>query len=858
LEEILVVEEKRQLLEYQLKEELYNWRDDVRPRVVGKFDDTGEWSNNRKSGHGDWLLPATYELNPTLIARAIAARISKYFAGHPVEQRVRERIAYLESREAVLKVSASNPQADRTPYFCSGCPHNTSTRVPEGSRATAGIGCSYMALWMDRSTATFTHMGAEGTNWIGHAPFTNEQHIFANIGDGTYYHSGLLAIRAAAAASSKINMTFKILYNDAVAMTGGQTHDGPLDPASISRQIAAEGVRPIVVVTDEPDKYPSNIDWAPGTTIRHRSELDAVQRELREIKGVSALIYDQTCASEKRRRRKRNEYPDPAKRAVINEAVCEGCGDCSVKSNCLSVEPLETDFGRKRQINQSSCNKDFSCVNGFCPSFITVEGGQLKKPKKAAAQGSGGASALERAEALPKPSMPALEQPFGVLVTGIGGTGVITVGQILAMAAHVEGKSCSVLDMSGLAQKGGPVMSHVRLAASDDQIHSTRVGTGAADLVIGCDVIVAASKDAVARMGQGRTHAVINATLAPTAAFVRNPDWEYPDTSAADTIRQACGEAAVAALDAGKMATALMGDAIATNMFMLGYAWQRGWVPLSETALMKAIELNGVSVGFNQQSFAWGRLAASDMETVQREIKASSPAQVIEFKRAPSLEDIISKRVTFLIGYQNAAYAKQYQSLVEQVRTAESQLVGHGALKLTEAVAKYYFKLMAYKDEYEVARLHGDPAFRQRIASMFEGDYKIKYHLAPPMLSSKDANGHLIKREFGSWIGWVFPLLAKFRFLRGSFLDPFGHTEERKTERALIKEYRDLMSSLLPRLSNENLSTAIALASIPEDIRGYGHVKERHLRNAKQKEAELLANLDPVAHPSGEAGRHAA
>ena len=859
LEEILVVEEKRQLLEYQLKEELYNWRDDVRPRVVGKFDDTGEWSNKRKSGHGDWLLPATYELNPTLIARAIASRISTYFAGHPVEQRVRERIAYLESREAVLKVSvSSDPQKDRIPYFCSGCPHNTSTRVPEGSRATAGIGCSYMALWMDRSTATFTHMGAEGTNWIGHAPFTTEEHIFANIGDGTYYHSGLLAIRAAAAAASKVNMTFKILYNDAVAMTGGQTHDGPLDPAAISRQISAEGVRPIVVVTDEPDKYPAGVDWAPGVTIRHRSELDAVQRELREVKGVSAIIYDQTCASEKRRRRKRNEYPDPAKRAVINEAVCEGCGDCSAKSNCLSVEPLETDFGRKRQINQSSCNKDFSCVNGFCPSFITVEGGQLRKPKKAAAQGAGGPSALERAAALPKPAQPSLDQPFGVLVTGIGGTGVITVGQILAMAAHVAGKSCSVLDMSGLAQKGGPVMSHVRLAASDDQIHSTRVGTGGADLVIGCDVIVAASKDAVARMGQGRTHAVVNATLAPTAAFVRNPDWEYPDTSAADTIRKACGEEAVAAIDAGKIATALMGDSIATNMFMLGYAWQRGWVPLSEEALLKAIELNGVSVGFNQQSFAWGRLAAHDLDAVQREIKAASPAQVIEFKRAPSLEDIISKRTTFLIGYQNAAYAKQYQSLVDQVRAAEGKLVGHGALKLTEAVAKYYFKLMAYKDEYEVARLHSDPAFRQRIASMFEGDYKIKYHLAPPLLSAKDANGHLVKREFGSWMGWAFPLLAKFRFLRGSFLDPFGRTEERKTERALITEYRDLISGLLPRLTSENLSTVVALASIPEDIRGYGHVKERHLRNAKQKEAELLAKLDPVARPSGDSGRHAA
>ena len=859
LEEILVVEEKRQLLEYQLKEELYNWRNDVRPRVVGKFDDTGEWSNTRRSGHGEWLLPGTYELNPTQIARAIAARISKYFAGHPVEQRVRERIAYLESREAVLKVSVKpDAQKDRTPYFCSGCPHNTSTRVPEGSRALAGIGCHYMALWMDRSTSTFTHMGAEGTTWIGHSPFTTEEHVFANIGDGTYYHSGLLAIRAAAA--SKVNMTYKILFNDAVAMTGGQTHDGPLDPPTISRQVAAEGVHPIVVVTDEPDKYPSNTDWAPGTTVRHRSELDAVQRELREVKGVSAIIYDQTCASEKRRRRKRNAFPDPAKRAVINEAVCEGCGDCSVKSNCLSVEPMETEFGRKRQINQSSCNKDFSCVTGFCPSFVTVEGGQLKKPKKAAVKNLGGAteSALTRATALPAPALRSLDQAYGVLVTGIGGTGVVTVGQILAMAAHVAGKACSVLDMSGLAQKGGPVMSHVRLADRDDQIHSTRVGTAAADLVVGCDVIVAASKDAIARMGQGRTHAVINSTLAPTAAFVKNPDWKYPDADAADSIRKACGDEAVAAVDAGNIATTLMGDSIATNMFMLGYAWQRGWVPLSEAALMKAIELNGVSVDFNQQSFAWGRLAAHDIDALQKDLKALAPAQVIEFKRAPSLDDLIKRRVSFLTSYQNKVYATSYQSFVKQVRAAEAKLSPQGPYKLTEAVARYLFKLMAYKDEYEVARLHSDPAFKQRIASMFEGNYSVKYHLAPPLLSAKDANGHLIKSEFGSWVGWVFPLLAKMRFLRGTFIDPFGHTDERKSERALITQYRETLTSLLPQLSADNLSTMVALASVPEDIRGYGHVKERHLRNAQEKQAELLKKFTPITTGVREVGRHAA
>jgi indolepyruvate ferredoxin oxidoreductase len=860
LEEILVVEEKRQILEYQLKEELYNWRDDVRPRVVGKFDDTGEWSNTRHTGHGDWLLPATYELNPAQIARAIATRISKYFAGHPVEQRVQERIAYLEAKEAVLKVSAApDPAKDRIPHFCSGCPHNTSTRLPEGSRALAGIGCHYMALWMDRETATFTHMGAEGTTWIGNAPFTSEQHVFANLGDGTYFHSGLLAIRATVAA--KVNLTYKILYNDAVAMTGGQAFDGPLDPAMISRQIAAEGVSPIIVVTDEPDKYPSGTNWALGVTIRHRSELDAVQRELREAKGVSAMIYDQTCASEKRRRRKRNEYPDPAKRAVINEAVCEGCGDCSVQSNCLSVEPLETEFGRKRQINQSSCNKDFSCVTGFCPSFVTVEGGALKKPARAPStpsplqgegRGEGGTANL------PQPSIPTTEQPYGILVTGIGGTGVVTVGQILAMAAHVEGKGCSVLDMSGLAQKGGPVMSHVRLADHPDDIYSTRVGTGAADLVIGCDVIVTASRDALSRMGEGRTHAAVNSTGTPTAAFVKNPDWQYPGASAESSIRTACGTERVDFIDAGKVATALMGDTIATNMFMLGYAWQKGWVPLSEAAIVKAIELNGVSVDFNKQAFVWGRTAAHDFAAVEKLARGSAPAQVIEFKRAPKLDDLIVRRVAFLTDYQHAAYAQQYRDFVEQVHAAETTL-GDAAkpLRLTEAVARYLFKLMAYKDEYEVARLHANTGFKEKIAGMFEGDYKIKFHLAPPLLAKRDDKGHLIKQEFGPWMMTAFSVLAKFKSLRGTALDIFGYTDERKTERALIGQYRDTVLALLPKLTADNLPTLVAIASIPEDIRGYGHVKERHLKAAKEKEAQLLVQFDLPATPLRSASKAA-
>ena len=847
LEEILVVEEKRQILEYQLKEELYNWRDDARPHVVGKFDDAGEWSSPQDAASSGWLLPATYELNPAQIARAIAARIGKYFAGHPIAQRVQERIAYLEAKEAVLKVSSKpDPDKDRIPHFCSGCPHNTSTKVPEGSRALAGIGCHYMVLWMDRQTSTYTHMGAEGTTWIGHAPFTSEQHVFANLGDGTYFHSGLLAIRATVAA--KVSMTYKILYNDAVAMTGGQTVDGPLDPAMISRQIAAEGVKPIIVVTDDPEKYPEDTDWAPGVTIRHRSELDQVQRELRVVKGVSAMIYDQTCASEKRRRRKRNEYPDPAKRAVINEAVCEGCGDCSVQSNCLSVEPLETELGRKRQINQSSCNKDFSCVNGFCPSFVTVEGGKLKKPKKAAVEK--GAAQLPT-ENLPQPNLPAIDQPYGILVTGIGGTGVVTVGQILAMAAHLEGKGCSVLDMSGLAQKGGPVLSHVRLANRPEEIYSTRVGAGAADLVIGCDVIVTASHDALSRMGEGRTHAAVNATGTPTSAFVRNPDWQDPGASATRTIRAACGSGNVDAIEAGKVATGLMGDTIATNMFMLGYAWQKGWVPLSEAAIVKAIELNGVSVDFNKQCFTWGRAAAHDWAAVEKLARANDVvAQVIEFKRGTPLEELIAKRAAMLTDYQSAAYAAQYTALVEQVRAAESKL-GDAAksMKLTEAVARYFYKLMAYKDEYEVARLYANRAFTDKIAAMFEGDYQIKFHLAPPLLAKRDANGHLIKQEFGPWMLRAFSVLAKFKGLRGTALDIFGYSAERKSERALIEQYRQTIAGLLPKLTAENLAKATAIASVPEDIRGYGHVKERHLQAAKAKEAALLAAFDPAGSP---------
>src|SRR3954469_9432206 len=833
LEEILVVEEKRQVIEYQIKEELYNWKEGVRaPRVVGKFDDSGEWSRSGGQPAGTWLLPAHYEHSPAMVAKAIAQRLEKLGMTGQLGSQFRERLAFLDFKEKAL--ARPRVTSVRQPYFCSGCPHNTSTRVPEGSRAMAGIGCHFMALWMDRNTATFTHMGGEGAPWIGQAPFTDEKHVFANLGDGTYFHSGLLAIRAAVAA--KVNMTYKILYNDAVAMTGGQGHDGPLDPAMISRQIAAEGVKPIIVVTDEPEKYPAGTSWAPGVTVRHRDELDAVQKELRQTRGVSALIYDQTCASEKRRRRKRNQYPDPAKRVVINERVCEGCGDCSVKSNCLSVEPLETEFGRKRAINQSSCNKDFSCVKGFCPSFVTVEGRRLKKGRSAAKRGADFAP-------VPEPTSASLERPYGVLVTGIGGTGVITIGQILGMAAHLEGKGVSVLDMSGLAQKYGAVMSHVQLAARPEALSATRIDTGGANLVIGGDLVVSASAEALAKMATGQTRAVINASVTPTAEFARNPNWQLPGSDLQHDIVEACGKSAVDFVAATALASGLMGDAIATNMFLLGFAYQRGWLPVSGASLERAIELNGVAVDFNKQSFLWGRRAAVDLERVER---IARPADVVAIgeRLSRSLEELVERRVQLLTAYQDARYAERYRALVERVRRRE-QDVAPGSTKLAEAVARYYAKLLAYKDEYEVARLHADGALQQKIAGMFEGDYKLVFHLSPPLLARIDpTTGEPRKMRFGSWMLPVFKVLKGLKGLRGTAFDPFGRTAERRTERALIAQYEATVERLLGALSTANHALAVQIAALPEEIRGFGHIKLRNLAATRKKHDELMAKFD--------------
>lgn len=849
LQEILVVEEKRQVIEYQLKEELYNWRADVRPNVLGKFNELegdfsgGEWAMPNPTANT--LLRANADLNPALIAKAIVQRLKKTgilaAAGADMVARVDAQMAILEAKERAMQVVQAGGVTDaRMPWFCSGCPHNTSTVVPEGSRAMGGIGCHFMATWMDRSTIGFTQMGGEGVPWVGQQPFTTDKHIFANLGDGTYFHSGLLAIRQSIAAG--VNITYKILYNDAVAMTGGQQVGERPEGHSvlqIAESLHAEGAKKVVIVTDEPEKYdgvsiPGSYD-GQKVAIRHRDELDDIQREFREIAGTTAIIYDQTCATEKRRRRKRGTMVDPAVRVVINDLVCEGCGDCSVKSNCLSVEPLETEFGRKRTINQSSCNKDMSCLKGFCPSFVTVEGANLRKKDKAKVPDPFSLGAL------PEPRVPALaaSQVWGTVVAGVGGTGVITIGQLLGMAAHMEGKGIVTQDAAGLAQKGGATWSHVLIGATQGDIRTTRVGTAAADLILACDPLVAVNAETLARMREGRTHVALNSHGAPTAAFVRNANWQNPQDACAEEIARAVGPQGVGVFDADQLATALMGDTIYVNPMILGYAWQKGWVPLEHESLMRAIELNAVAVDNNKAAFEWGRRAAHDLASLN---KIASPGQVIEFKKRDSLKSIVERRVEFLTGYQNAAYAKQYSDFVEKVRAAESQATGRTSL--AETVARYLFKLMAYKDEYEVARLHTDAAFLAKVSGMFEGemgkDFQLNYHLAPPILAKRNSKGELVKQKFGPSMLKGFKVLAKLKGLRGTAFDIFGRTEERKTERALIGEYRASIEEVLGKLDAGNHAVAVEIASLPEQIRGYGHVKERNLVAARLRWKALM------------------
>ncbi|MCO5155311.1 MAG: indolepyruvate ferredoxin oxidoreductase family protein [Aquamicrobium sp.] len=802
-DEVLVIEEKRGIIESQLKEYFYDWPGH-KPRVmVGKRDETGAR-----------LIPWTGELSPRLLAPLVAKRLDGVFPGHGFQARA----ARLEAGPAI---SISVPGATRTPYFCSGCPHNISTKVPEGSQALAGIGCHFMASWMDRDTTSLIQMGGEGVNWAASSLFTGGGHVFQNLGEGTWYHSGSMAIRQAVAAGA--NITYKILYNDAVAMTGGQPVDGPVSVSAIAHACRAEGVERIALASDAPEKF-SAPDFPAGTTIHHRREMDALQRELREVRGVSVLIYEQACATEKRRRRKRGTMEDPKRVVVINELVCEGCGDCSVQSNCLSVEPVETEFGTKRRINQSSCNKDFSCIGGFCPSFVTLEGAVRRKAGRVALD----LDAL--AAGLAAPVLPSLGTPYDLLITGVGGTGVVTVGALVTMAAHLEGKGASVLDFTGFAQKFGPVLSFVRLAENPDAINQVRIDRGAADALIGCDIVVSSSPKASSCYRPGMK-AALNLAKMPTGDIVRRRDADLAVERRLAAIREAVGGDGLAALDANRLAETLMGDAVFANIIMLGFSWQRGLVPVGFAALDRAIELNGVAVEANRRAFLIGRIAAAMPERL---------AGLLAPPRAKdeSLDDIVERRMVFLTDYQDAAYADRYAAFVDKVARAEAPL---GSDALARTVARALFRLMAYKDEYEVARLHMETGFADRLKAEFDGDFRIVHHLAPPFLAAGlDARGRPLKRAFGPWIRLPMRLLARMKRLRGTPFDPFGRTAERRMERALIGWYEAAVERALARLDAETHGGLCRVLARPLDIRGYGPVKEEAARRVRAEvEAEL-------------------
>ncbi len=810
LELIIVVEEKRSLIEVQVREELYGTAN--QPVCIGKKDE-----------RGSWLFPVKGALDPNEIAICIGDRILNYAQNDAIATKV-SRLKQAQHALGELQEVAS-----RTPYFCSGCPHNTSTVVPEGMRAYAGIGCHFMAQWMDRSTLGYTQMGGEGANWIGEAPFSKTEHVFQNLGDGTYNHSGYLAIRAAVA--SGVNITYKILYNDAVAMTGGQSNEGGLNVPQIARQVAAEGVKRVVVVTDEPWKYPDTVEWPRGLTVHHREELDSIQRELAKVPGTTVLIYDQTCAAEKRRRRKRGTFPDPDKRVIINELVCEGCGDCGVKSNCVSVQPLETEWGRKRRIDQSSCNKDYSCLKGFCPSFVTVHGA---KPKR------GTAVAEDNATVLPDPVLPEIGTPYGIIVTGVGGTGIVTIGGVLGMAAHLEGKGVGIIDMAGLAQKGGAVYSHIRIANRPEDIHAIRMAAGGCNLVLGGDIVVAANKKVLATVKHGISRIIANTAEFLPGDFTRNADFSLPTERLKRALTSAAGRENVDFVDASRLAVALLGNSIASNIFLVGYAYQKGGIPLTAESIEKAIELNGEAVAMNQAAFRWGRRAAIDAAAIEALIVPPRDQQDDNRRLSQSLDEVIERRAAFLTEYQNARYARRYRDLVARVRAAESDKVP-GQQSLSEAVARYLFKLMAYKDEYEVARLYTDGTFRKQIANAFEGDnLRFEFHLAPPLLArTEEATGEPRKMSFGPWMLSLFGVLRHFKFLRGTPFDPFGYSAERRTERKLIEDYDALVSEIIGALTEQNHPVAVGLAVIPEKIRGFGPVKARHLQAAKADEASL-------------------
>ena len=826
-EELLVVEEKRPIIEEQLTHAFYHEPADRRPRITGKTDELGRP-----------LKPAHGELSVNLAAEILARRIE---ALGLTDGALSERIAAIRGQRAKV-VPLPTTNLIRTAYFCSGCPHNTSTRTIEGSMAFTGVGCYGLVpmLMPDRKTEWAAQMGAEGTLWVGLQSFVDVPHAFQNLGDGTYFHSGILAVRQAVAV--KANLTYKMLYNDAVAMTGGQPIDGQLSVEDMANQLYWEGVRPIVIVTDEPEKYPATVSWPKGTTIRHRKELELVQKELQQVKGVSAIIYDQTCAAEKRRRRKRGQFPNPPKRVFINQDVCEGCGDCNKKSNCVSVQPLDTEFGRKRKIDQSNCNKDYSCLDGFCPSFVTVHGGG---PRKGEAANTADELATIFA-GLPAPGVAPLNDPYNVLITGIGGTGVLTVGAILGMAAHLDGKACSVMDITGMAQKGGAVVTHLRFGASRDKLFATRLWENSADLVIGCDLVVTTSPATLDLVRSDTARIVVNSDVVPTAQFQSNQAIDLSQDKLLGVLAQRVPRERVSPVPATSSAVRLMGDSIATNVFMLGYAIQKGLMPISVQAVEQAIGLNGVAIDQNLHALNWGRLAAQDPKRFGELLARSAGEQAGEEPISETLDQLVARRIRHLTDYQDAGYARTYADYVDKVRQLESARVP-GSTVITNAVAFSLAKLMSYKDEYEVARLYTSGDFLRRLRQQFDGDYKLNFHLSPPILNPRDkATGKPRKVSFGPWMFSAFRLLARLKRLRGTPLDVFGYTGERRMERRLIEDYRRTIDGVLPVLNAENAELVAKIAALPDVIRGYGHVKEENLRKYEQELAALLASFDSV------------
>ncbi len=816
---LIIVEEKRGLMEEQVRNLLYGVTDP--PEVIGKTDETGAV-----------LFQVYGRLDAAQIAMAIGDRIVDLTHDDTLIgalKHLRARAEKADLKEAPMR---------RTPYFCAGCPHNTSTLVPEGSRALAGIGCHYMAQWMDRETETFTQMGGEGASWIGESPFSSTKHVFQNIGDGTYFHSGLLAIRACVGA--KVNITYKILYNDAVAMTGGQSVDGPMDVMRISRQVHAEGVSKIAVVTDDPEKYPADADWASGVKIYHRNLLARVQRQMREVLGTSVIIYDQTCAAEKRRRRRRGLMETPNERLFINEAVCEGCGDCGEQSNCVALIPVETDLGRKRAIDQSACNLDYSCNKGFCPSFVSVLGGQRKMPDRSVGSMSSDLSAYS------DPVATRIDRPYCITLTGVGGTGVVTIGAIIGMAAHVAKMGCSVLDMAGLAQKGGAVTSHLILTANPDEITATHVADGGADLLLGCDVVTAAAQETRIKLSN-KTRSVINTHRMMSGDFIHEPDQKFPLDELLGAIGNASGE--LRTVPATELAQKVFGDTLSANMIMLGCAYQLGALPVPGRAIETAIELNGRDVKSNINAFRLGRRIGAEPNAADMLIGGGATgAGVVEDSLEDSSEEALLRRRLELLNRSHGS--RTAARLSAWIKRAREQIDDEFLPELVPALIESGFRVLYEKDEYEVARLYSQPQFRESLDQEFDGEFKLRIHLAPPLLSRTDPDtGRPVMQSFGPWIFPAFRVLSAFRWIRGRWCDPFRFTKERELNQQMQISFQktlDLFGHF--ELSRNNLAVALRLATWPMKVRGYGPVRaeafERAMQEREMLEAEVRGGID--------------